>query len=49
MCPACIATGAWIVAGATSTGGLTAFVVSKLRRPKKPDEGLTSDEVAPNT
>lgn len=32
MCPACIATGAWIVAGATSTGGLTAFVLSKLQR-----------------
>ena len=49
MCPACIATGAWIVAGATSTGGLTAFVVNKLRRPKKPGEGLTSDEAPPNT
>jgi hypothetical protein len=31
MCPVCIATVAQIVAGATSTGGLTALVVSKLR------------------
>jgi hypothetical protein len=31
MCPACIATMALIVAGATSTGGLTALVAKKLR------------------
>ncbi len=31
MCPACIATLALIAAGATSTGGLTALVVHKLR------------------
>ncbi|MGH7493342.1 MAG: hypothetical protein ACREOO_13255 [bacterium] len=31
MCPACITTAALIVAGATSTGGLTALVVKKLR------------------
>jgi len=31
MCPACIATVALMVAGATSTGGLTAFVVKRLR------------------
>ena len=30
MCPACIAPAALIVAGATSTGGLTALVVKKL-------------------
>jgi hypothetical protein len=29
MCPACIATTAWIVAGSTSAGGLTAFVAAK--------------------
>jgi hypothetical protein len=27
MCPACIATVTWIVAGATSSGGLTALAV----------------------
>ena len=31
MCPACITTVALIVAGATSTGGLTALVVKKRR------------------
>jgi len=31
MCPACIATMALIVAGATSTGGLTALAMKKLR------------------
>ena len=31
MCPACITTVALMVAGATSTGGLTALVVKRLR------------------
>ena len=31
MCPACLATLAMIVAGASSTGGLAALVVSKFR------------------
>ena len=31
MCPACIATAAWAVAGVTSTSGLTALVVKKVR------------------
>ena len=31
MCPLCIATAAWIVAGATSTGGVSALAVSRLR------------------
>jgi hypothetical protein len=30
MCPMCIATVAWIAAGATSTGGVSAVVVSWL-------------------
>jgi hypothetical protein len=35
MCPACITTLTLIVAGATSTGGLTAVFVKKLeRRPR---------------
>ena len=31
MCPACLATAALIVAGATSGGGLVALAVKKLR------------------
>ncbi len=31
MCPACLTAAALAVAGATSTGGLTALVVKKLR------------------
>jgi hypothetical protein len=31
MCPACLATLAMIVAGATSTGGLAALAVNKFR------------------
>ncbi len=31
MCPACLTTAALMVAGATSTGGLTALVVKNLR------------------
>ena len=31
MCPACLTTAALAVASATSTGGLTALVVKKLR------------------
>lgn len=31
MCPACFAAAAWIVAGAGSAGGLTAFVVTRAR------------------
>jgi hypothetical protein len=31
MCPACIATVAWIAAGTASTGGISALVVSTFR------------------
>jgi hypothetical protein len=31
MCPVCIANMALVIAGTTSTGGLTAFVLKKLR------------------
>ena len=31
MCPACIASVAWVAAGVTSTGGVAALVVSRLR------------------
>ncbi len=32
MCPACMATAALMAAGATSSGGLTAFIASKFHR-----------------
>ena len=32
MCPACLATAAFVIAGGSSAGGLTAFAVKKLRR-----------------
>ena len=31
MCPACIATAAWVVAGVTSAGGLSALAVKQIR------------------
>jgi hypothetical protein len=31
MCPVCIATAAWIAASATSTGGVSALFVKRLR------------------
>ena len=34
MCPVCIATMAWIAAGVTSTGGIAAVVVSRVRDKK---------------
>jgi hypothetical protein len=34
MCPACIATLAWIAAGTISTGGISALVVSSFREKK---------------
>jgi hypothetical protein len=34
MCPVCITTMALVVAGSTSTGGLTALVVKKLHAKK---------------
>jgi hypothetical protein len=34
MCPACFAAAAWIAAGASSAGGLTAFVVTRTRSRK---------------
>ena len=38
MCPACLATAALIVAGATSGGGLAALAVQKLRGTAGPTE-----------
>jgi hypothetical protein len=41
MCPVCIATATvtWIAAGATSTGGISALLVSKLRN--RPLQSIT--------
>ena len=48
MCPACIATVAWIAAGTTSTGGISALVVSRFRgkklRDKKNPEPITNKQ-----
>jgi hypothetical protein len=30
MCPACVASAAWMIAGVLSTGGVTALMVKKL-------------------
>lgn len=35
MCPACIATAAWIAVGTVSTGGISALVVGRLRGRKQ--------------
>jgi hypothetical protein len=41
MCPVCIANMALVIAGATSTGGFTAFVVKKLRTRRDTIKRLT--------
>jgi hypothetical protein len=38
MCPVCISTVAVAVAGATSTAGLAALLVSRLRGKKRPEK-----------
>jgi hypothetical protein len=42
MCPMCVATVAWIAASATSTGGISAVIVSRLRG-KNQQEANTND------
>lgn len=47
MCPACLATVAWITAGTASTGGLAAYLFRKIRRKsgaKDPAERVVSEE-----
>ena len=49
MCPACIASVAWMAAGVTSTGGVAALVVSRLRdKDHRPNE-LDTDESEEST
>jgi hypothetical protein len=35
MCPVCIATAAWVAAGAGSGGSLGALLLSRIRRPRR--------------
>ena len=35
MCPLCLATAAWIAAGVTSAGGVSALAVNTLRKNQK--------------
>ena len=35
MCPACLATAAWAVAGTTSAGGLSVFIARRWRSGKQ--------------
>jgi hypothetical protein len=48
MCPACLAALAIIVAGATSTGGLAAVVVSKIRSDTSAKSSVASSKEKPN-
>ncbi len=41
MCPACLSTVVLAVVGATSTGGLAAFLARRLRLKKRPRKGRT--------
>jgi hypothetical protein len=43
MCPACIASVAWMAAGVTTTGGIAALAVSRLRDKNDRNE-LDTDE-----
>ena len=44
MCPACIASVAWMAAGVTSTGGIAALVVSRLRDKNDRNKEMDTDE-----
>ena len=35
MCPVCLATAAWIAAGVTSTGGVSALAIGSFRKSQK--------------
>ena len=45
MCPACLATLAMIVAGASSTGGLAALVVNKFRNDASAKSNVLAGEM----
>jgi hypothetical protein len=46
MCPACFAAAAWITAGASSAGGLAAFIVTRraMRKPGSRHSRVKHDE-----
>jgi hypothetical protein len=44
MCPACIATAAWVVAGVSSAGGLSALAVKKIRAKTSAKKILTQSQ-----
>ena len=44
MCPLCVTSMAVVAAGATSSGGLTALVVSKLLKEKKTNRSKNETE-----
>jgi len=43
MCPACIASAAWVAVGVTSTGGVTALAAMVLKS-KKSTERISSEK-----
>jgi len=43
MCPFCIATAVWIAAGTASTGGVSAFAVSRLRGKSRESETINKN------
>ena len=44
MCPACLASVAWMAAGVTSTGGAAALVVSRLRDKNDRNKEMDTDK-----
>jgi hypothetical protein len=46
MCPACFAAAAWAVAGTTSAGGLTVFVVRKFKGRKQRRSEIATTSIA---
>ena len=44
MCPACIAGVAWMAAGVTTTGGIAALVVSRLRDKNGRNKEMATDK-----
>ena len=49
MCPACMAGVAWMAAGVTTTGGVAALVVSRLRDKNKRNNELDTDKTEEST
>jgi hypothetical protein len=44
MCPMCMTTLAWIAASATSTGGISALVLGRLRGKNQPATNSSNNE-----